>query len=86
MEAIVFSWEEHTDFYPISMVSYENMYIHAAFYRLSKFYLWIQEKKDKHRRESIYIYIYQQKRCEVELKQEGARVVLEGGKVRRKIT
>lgn len=57
-------------FYPISVVSPENMYIYAGFYRLSRFYLWIQEKKDKHRHVSMYIYI-STKRCEFELKQGG---------------
>lgn len=70
MEVIVFSWDEHTGFYPIPMVSPENMHIHAAFYRLSRFYLWIQEKKHMNTDMRVCIYL-NKKRCESELKQGG---------------
>lgn len=82
MEVIVFSCEKHISFYSVSMVSPEN--IHVAFYRLSRFYLWIQEKKDTNT--DMFLCIYIKKRVNLNSSKEGARVILEGGKGKRKIT
>lgn len=71
MEVIVFSCEEHISFYSVSMVSPENIHIHVAFYRLSRFYLWIQEKKDTNT--DMFLCIYIKKKGKSELKQGGCK-------------